>query len=186
VDTVFPRKRFFYAGSTVCRECHSSASIGDQYGIWLSSPHAKSIKTLKTGKAQQIAKKHSVKDPLGNRKCLKCHTTGGGKVSELLNEGVGCEACHGPGRGYYRASIHVNFLNRKNGYEKAKRYGMYPILDFEDNLKNREKLCTRCHNQMRPCLPETTGEIQKQKIYIQVIDRLKKGEINFSHKLRRF
>ena len=118
--------------------------------------------------------------------CLKCHTTGGGKSIITKSEGVGCESCHGPGSKYSILSNHVDFNYRLNGYVKAKKNGMYPILSMELNLKNREKLCLYCHRKERLCWPSDVNEIQKQKISIQVIDKLRKGDKNFSHRLRRY
>ncbi|MCP4130703.1 MAG: hypothetical protein GY754_06945 [bacterium] len=184
--SVHSRKRYSYVGAKACSKCHSEESIGNQRAIWAASPHFKAVKTLKKEKAKAIGEKVGVANPAESRKCLKCHTTGRGKVASLNEEGVGCEACHGAGAGYYETANHVNFLSRKNGYKRAKKFGMYPVLEYEDNLKNREKLCLHCHNKKRLCFPETSKEIMKQKITIQVIDKMEKGDLRFSHKLRRF
>lgn len=184
--SLLSKKRFSYIGAGVCEVCHSDESTLNQYVIWLSSPHAKAVKTLKSEKAMTIAGKLSIVNPVNSIKCLKCHTTGKGRVESLKSEGVGCEACHGPGSEYSSFGNHVNYRNRVNGYIKAKKHGMYPILDYEDNLLKREKMCLHCHKKNRPCMPTTVKDIQKQKITIQVIDKLRKGDVNFSHPIRKY
>ena len=180
---LYSRSRFSYVGAQKCKTCHGSEAIGNQNKIWRSSPHAKAVLILRYAKARKIGAKYGVKEPHKSIKCLKCHTTGRGKVAALNSEGVGCEACHGPGSKYHEPEIHINYLDRKKGYKKAVRYGMYPIL--YDHLKNREKLCKYCHNNKRPCLPEDAAGRLKQKLTIQVIDKLQKGYVKFKHPLRR-
>lgn len=179
-----PGNNFTYVGVNVCKECHGEDAIGNQYAIWVASPHARAYFALLTDKAMEIAKKEGIADPANHSDCLRCHTTGRGRYEELKTEGVGCEACHGPGSEYHKASNHVDYTNRENGYRKALRLGMYPIRGI-DSLKRRERLCTSCHRDDRPCYPETPDEIHQQKIHIHTIDSLIKGNINFKHRLRR-
>lgn len=175
---------FTYVGAGVCRKCHGESAIGNQYAIWVSSPHAKAFYTLLTEKGMAIAKREGVADPANSRDCLKCHATGRGQFEEIKSEGVGCEACHGPGSEYHRASNHVDFNCRENGYKKAILLGMYPILGTE-SLKRRERLCYTCHSNNRPCFPQDLKDVQNQKLYIHTIDSLIKGDTNFRHPLRR-
>jgi hypothetical protein len=177
-------KKITYTGSAACGECHGMESIGNQNKIWRSSPHARAFRILKTENSLKIAEANGIKEPENNIKCLKCHSTGGGTATELKEEGVGCEACHGPGSVYSEMSVHVNYTNRESAYSKAVKYGMYPILGIK-HLKKREKLCLHCHNSNRPCFPTETAEIQRQQHPIQVIDTLRKGDVDFNHRLRR-
>ena len=78
--------------------------MGYQYSKWRMSPHADAYARLGTQRAREIAKEAGVQgDPLTDPACLKCHTTayhdpaGGHLDSYTLDEGVGCEACHGAG-----------------------------------------------------------------------------------------
>lgn len=183
-ETCINGSDFTYVGVGVCRKCHGEDAIGNQYAIWVSSPHARAFFTLLTDKGMTIAKKVGIADPASSQDCLKCHTTGRGQYEEIKSEGVGCEACHGPGSEYHRVSNHVDFICRENGYKKAILSGMYPILGIE-SLKRRERLCYTCHNNDRPCFPQDPKDIQKQKLYIHTIDSLIKGDINFRHPLRR-
>ena len=180
------KKRYKFIGSKTCAVCHNDESTLNQYIIWLGSPHSKAYKTLKTKKAKKIAGNYGIKNPSGHKKCLACHTTGQGKVKVTKKEGVGCEACHGPGEMYSSYSRHVNLRDKKNGYNTAKKYGMYPILDYEDSLLKREKLCLYCHSNKRPCMPTRVKDIKKQRMTIQVIDELVKGDVKFHHGIRRY
>jgi len=179
-----PGKKHEYVGNRVCETCHGDDTIGNQHALWLTSPHAKAVQTLKTEKALSIAGSIKIKEPASDVKCLRCHTTGGGRVNKTRDEGVGCEACHGPGADYYKASAHVNYSNRESAYVNAVKNGMYPILGIEQ-LKKREKLCLHCHTAERPCMPTDREGIRKQIITIQVIDKLVKGDIKLKHQLRR-
>ena len=176
-------KNFTFVGSKVCKECHVLDGIGNQYKIWETSPHAKAYKKLLTGNSIEIAKKNNITAPEQDYQCLKCHATGKGSVKEIVEEGVGCESCHGPGSEYHHASNHVNYNNRSGGYATAIKNGMYPILGIE-SLKLREKLCLSCHQKGRPCYPKGTRDIYKFHIPIQVIDSLQKGEVNFKHNVK--
>jgi len=175
---------FTYVGSKVCKECHGEDAIGNQYKIWALSPHAKAYNKLIGEKASEIAKKINITTPEKNYECLRCHATGKGRVESVIKEGVGCEACHGPGSEYYKASNHVDYSSRENGYRKGIKLGMYPILGIE-SLRKREKLCLSCHTQERPCFPENKVNNYEYKIPIQTIDSLWKGDTNFRHPLRR-
>ncbi len=173
-----------YTGVNVCGECHGEEAIGNQNRIWASSPHAKAFKELQSQKAKEIAASAGINDPAVSRECLKCHTTGGGGWAAVSTEGVGCEACHGPGEKYHTASGHVNYESRENGYKKAIKLGMYPVLGIE-SLKYREKLCLSCHTISRPCYDKSNRNSYKYMIPIQTVDSLMKDDVNFRHPLRR-
>ncbi len=183
VVSLSSRVKYSYVGLQKCINCHGSDSVGNQYKIWKSSPHANAARRLQTKQAKKIAALYNISSPATSRKCLKCHTTGRGKVAALNTEGVGCEACHGPGERYHGAGVHVNYIDRKQGYKKAIKYGMYPIL--YDHLKNREKLCLHCHSFKRPCFTGEGNKRIEQKLTIQVIDKLQKNNKSFRHPIRK-
>ncbi len=168
-----------YIGMQNCIDCHGNDAIGNQYRVWTASPHAKAYQMLSSAASFAIAKKYCITDPANNPTCLKCHTTGGGKVKITKKEGVGCEACHGPGSRYYEFSNHASFCNRQSAYLKAIKLGMYPIIGI-DGIKAREKLCRHCHTETRPCLPEDREEQRRQKLPLQLI-----ADFVFKHPLRR-
>lgn len=143
-----------YVGIKSCKKCHEAESIGNQYKNWQGTPHAKAYRVLLGSEAVEIAKKNNVATPETDLACLKCHTTGGGKYEISKTEGVGCEACHGPGSQYNDFENHASYENREVAYKKAVSKGMYPINGL-DGIKNREKLCLSCHNNNRPCITES-------------------------------
>ena len=178
-----------YVGSDACAICHAADSIGNQYDLWLRTPHAKAVDLLRTKAAIPIAEKLSIKKPAEEPRCLSCHATGGGKYPDITSEGVGCEACHGPGSDYQEYDNHADTVNRQGGFEKGIKNGMNQILGIK-NIKKREKMCLKCHNSGRLCYPATNKEIYRQSISLQVIADMKKegdpkkGEyVNLKHSL---
>jgi len=168
-----------FVGVAVCKKCHESDAIGNQYKAWQQSPHAKAYLLLKQEKALSLAKELSIENPSGNQQCLFCHTTGLGKNPALWEDGVGCESCHGPGSIYNSYENHVALGNRDVAYKKAVSFGMYPILGT-DGIKAREKVCRSCHNEKRPCYPKDPAEQQRQYLPLQLI-----ADFAFPHRLRR-
>jgi len=182
--SLYSKRKYSYIGSQKCKKCHSIESIGNQYKIWANSPHAKAWRRLKTKKSKQIAVEFQILTPSKDKKCLKCHSSGRGKTKAIIKEGVGCESCHGPGEKYHEMENHVDFLNNERAYQKAISNGMYPILGI-NHLKKREKMCLRCHNKKRLCFNPKKNSFKNQELPIQVIDKMKKGNINLSHPLRK-
>lgn len=92
------------AGSAACADCHDGAHASWQFSKWKESAHAHAYAALSSAKGREIAqKRHVVGDPRTAMECLKCHSTlyhvpaATALESYSLFEGVGCEACHGPG-----------------------------------------------------------------------------------------
>ncbi len=96
-----------YTGSIACAKCHKGSMMGYQYSQWRMSSHARAYATLATPQAREVARQMDVtENPQKSQACLKCHSTAGNpKPGTALDtytpaEGVGCEACHGPGSEY--------------------------------------------------------------------------------------
>jgi len=122
-----------YVGSSKCKACHNSDKSGAQFKKWSSEKHSKAYTDLKTDNAKKKAEAMGVKDPLTDEKCLTCHTTAFGAKnvadSYKIDEGVGCEACHGPGS-----------LYRKNKVMKDQKAAVAAGMIIPD-----EKTCKNCH-----------------------------------------
>jgi hypothetical protein len=134
-------------GSQKCQICHKTEKQGNQYGIWADSKHAQAYATLATDAAKAIAKEKGIADPQKAAECLKCHTTEAyldqgvaldEKGAYTVEEGIGCEACHGPGSEYKSMSI-------MKDKEKAIAAGL---------LLHDQKFCLTCHNQESPTFKE--------------------------------
>jgi hypothetical protein len=101
-------------GPETCKACHPAA-----FAAWKASPHARGIESLPERRR-------------GDRRCLSCHAPA---AAEGLS-GVGCEACHGPGRRY--AARYV-----MRDAELARALGLAEV---------GEKTCLACHTEATPSL----------------------------------
>jgi Zn finger protein HypA/HybF involved in hydrogenase expression len=131
---------FGYVGATVCKPCHNLPKTGKQFDMWMSKPHAQAYKTLANEQSIALAKKMKIADAQKSEKCLKCHITAFGVPDSLLgekysvDEGVTCEACHGPGEKYKSMKI-------MKDKELALKNGL---------IEPTEELCVTCHNEESP------------------------------------
>jgi len=101
-----------FMGSLACGKCHTGPMMGYQYSRWRMSAHARAYAVLGTQQAEEVARRlGATENPQKNQACLKCHSTAGnpepGTALESYTpvEGVGCEACHGPGSEYSPQAI---------------------------------------------------------------------------------
>jgi hypothetical protein len=100
-----------FTGVRACAECHRGREMGYQFSTWRLGPHARAYATLSTPQALEIARQDGVDgDPRMSLACLRCHASGQGAgrgflESFAVDEGVGCEACHGPGSEYQAEAI---------------------------------------------------------------------------------
>jgi YVTN family beta-propeller protein len=124
-----------YVGAAPCGECHRGESMGHQYSIWRMSPHARAWSVLSTPAAYEQAKKRGITgDPQKAPECLKCHTTGYGEShapTSTVDQGVTCEACHGPGSDYQADAI----MRDKRAADQA---GLLPV---------NAATCRKCHSE---------------------------------------
>ncbi|MCC6866185.1 MAG: hypothetical protein IT280_08505 [Ignavibacteria bacterium] len=125
-------------GSEKCGECHGLKNIGNQSGIWKNSKHANAYTSLLSIKAKEFNLKNGLLLPEKEEKCLKCHTTeyflkGTDKAKDYnINEGVGCESCHGAGSNYSPAKI----MKDKGAFER------------EGGIRGGEQVCLKCHSSI--------------------------------------
>ena len=101
-------------GPETCKACHPVA-----YASWREGPHARAQESL--GERNR-----------NDRRCLSCHAP----AAESGLAGVGCEACHGPGRAY--AASHV-----MRDEELARALGL---------TVPTERTCAACHTESTPSL----------------------------------
>lgn len=138
------KSQFKYIGVLKCKMCHNSPRKGNQYKIWKNSAHAKAYETLGTAEAKAVAKKKGIADPQKSPKCLKCHVTGYGAPKTAfepkyhMEDGVTCEACHGPGSAYYKFSVMKKLYKNQI---KGSTVGY---------VQPTEKTCVTCHNPESP------------------------------------
>ncbi len=97
-----------YAGAAACGKCHRGPMLGNQWSMWRMSAHADAWAILGTAKGKELAAGKGIADPQHSPECLKCHATSQSAAhlaSFTPDEGVGCEACHGPGSDYMLEAI---------------------------------------------------------------------------------
>jgi len=92
--------------------CHGSAKplqatavLQNEYVTWSHfDPHSQSYRTLRTEKSAVMAKRLGIGAPEREPLCLSCHAENVKPASRgprfQLDDGVGCEACHGAARGW--------------------------------------------------------------------------------------
>ncbi|MDT8445377.1 MAG: cytochrome c family protein [bacterium] len=139
-----------YIGVDRCATCHSEAPK-PVTSFWSQGPHAKAYKTLLGEPARALAAKLGLKHPEQQPGCLACHTTAAGvpqsqkSSSFKLEDGVSCEACHGPGQRYARFEVMSRAaMLRLRKPEKANQYGQKFGLVMPD-----QKFCATCHGPSR-------------------------------------
>ncbi|HVX66748.1 MAG TPA: multiheme c-type cytochrome [Bryobacteraceae bacterium] len=124
-----------YVGPDACGTCHKGEKFGHQYSVWKMGPHARAWSVLSTPAAyEQAAKKGITGDPQSAPECLKCHTTGYGgnhAATSTIDDGVTCEACHGPGSDYMPEAV----MHDKPAAMKA---GLLPVT---------KQTCMTCHDK---------------------------------------
>ena len=143
-----------YIGSGGCKMCHKKEKTGNQYGLWSESKHANAYETLASDKAKEIASGKGIANAQEAAECLKCHVTASGVDASLLGkkykveDGVGCESCHGAGKDYKKKKIMENQAD-------AVAAGL---------IIPSEATCTACHNDESPTFKDFDFEARKADI----------------------
>jgi hypothetical protein len=153
-DTSTSRAAVEWLGISSCTAvaCHGStsgrAAKGGEYTTWLSyDKHGQAYEALLSPRSAIIEKNfrhladvksaHAETDAV----CLSCHAVDAQHPKSEVNlEGVSCEACHGPAKGWLRAHYMVGFKELSPA-EKEKTFGMRPMTD----LLYRARVCADCH-----------------------------------------
>jgi hypothetical protein len=140
-----------YVGAQKCKNCHSSAEAGDQYGVWQKMDHAKAFEVLGSEEAKKIASEKGIADPQKDEQCVKCHVTAFGVPAEQIAKGfdpklgVQCETCHGPGEQHMKARLAAAAAEPEGA---PKTYVKIP--DGELVASPPVQKCLECHNSGSP------------------------------------
>ncbi|MBT8401351.1 MAG: cytochrome c family protein [Rhodothermia bacterium] len=133
-----------FTGAAKCKTCHRKPESGEQYPKWEEGPHSKAFMTLASDEAKAIAAERGIDNPQESAECLQCHVTAYDAPAELLGakysveEGVGCESCHGAGGNYYKKSTMKSITA---GEIEGSSVGL---------VTPSEATCTGCHNENSP------------------------------------
>lgn len=154
-STLFAQNKF--VGVDGCAMCHKTEKQGKQLEIWKNSLHSKAFETLKSEKADAIAKEKGFDKPAVEvEDCLQCHAVGYNVAADLkdkkftVEDGVQCESCHGAGSEYKSMKVMKN-------KEEAVKNG---LLVYDDV----SKLCATCHNDKSPTFTSFDFEASWEKI----------------------
>lgn len=146
-----------YKGGATCTFCHSR-SLADNVRPFYrdlvllnegavvrdQDKHALAYKVLEGPLAQQMGERLGWKVTEDGR-CLSCHANRradvprGADFAQVVNEGVGCEACHGPGSLY--EVLHQQPSWRSKTPDEKARLGMVDVR----NPAERVRQCASCH-----------------------------------------
>lgn len=104
-----------FIGAQACAQCHEGPAMGHQFSKWRLSAHARAYAALSLPEAKEITKLSGItEEPHRARMCLGCHATAAEaedweKADGFhLEDGLQCEACHGPGSEYAVKEIMQN------------------------------------------------------------------------------
>ncbi|MCB9398740.1 MAG: hypothetical protein H6510_13080 [Acidobacteria bacterium] len=135
---------FATLGPGQCVSCH-----GDQNRWWISDPHGQSVDPFfeASERVQEITARYGLasQDWLrGDSPCMACHgSVITGREKREVQDGVGCESCHGPGSGYLdpHQEGEKGTGDRRSGYIAALTLGLHPLRQAE----TRAATCASCH-----------------------------------------
>jgi len=126
--------------------CHGSVKefadsnvLQNEFRTWFEKdPHAQAYNTLLTAQSQEIAQKLGLESAHTADMCLGCHSdlvAAPQRGTEFrLEDGVGCESCHGGAEHYLKSHTFKNHAdNLKAGLRKT------------EDPTIRGKLCVSCH-----------------------------------------
>ena len=100
--------------------------------------HSRAFAVLSGTRGRQIAATLGMGDPTAAPACLGCHTTPAAERGArfLVQDGVGCEACHGPAGGWIASHYAVGASHASNVAA-----GMIPL----ERPQARAAVCLDCH-----------------------------------------
>lgn len=148
VEGKFKHSGYLGVSSCSSSNCHGASKVSrssqilhNEFLTWFKQDnHAKGYKTLLTDEAKRIALNLGLKAPHQEQACLTCHATYApeGLRGERFNleDGVGCESCHGAAEGWIKSHAEKGASHQDN--VKA------GLTDLVSPL-NRAMMCTSCH-----------------------------------------
>jgi hypothetical protein len=143
------------ATSCAAASCHGGGRVGEvgsEHSTWApeafpkgaGDPHTKAYRVLFNPVSTEMAKKLNLGEAHKAALCLKCHAVDSATEpdtrDQILSEGVGCGACHGPADKWIGIHYTPEWKALSNR-EKWDKYGFVPA----NNLVARALNCAGCH-----------------------------------------
>lgn len=140
-----------YLGATSCAgsNCHAATRPSREFDVLLTEyhqwsrndPHARAYEVLATETSRLIARNLGLASAESASQCLGCHAMAPPKAKQarpldLVDEGISCEACHGPASGWRDAHVERDWT-KADGVRQG-------FLDLA-NVQVRTRLCLSCH-----------------------------------------
>ncbi|PWB73116.1 hypothetical protein C3F09_05555 [candidate division GN15 bacterium] len=136
------KPKFTYVGEKSCKMCHKA-----EFDAWSATPHAKAYAALKPEEQKKA-------------ECAGCHETGKTAADSLLVN-VSCEACHGPGSEYKKATI-----MSKAKFAADKAAALKAATDAGLVIPTAETCTSKCHKKEgNPNFKEFNWEAMKGKVH---------------------
>ncbi len=136
------KPKFTYVGEKSCKMCHKA-----EFDAWSATPHAKAFAALKPEEQKKA-------------ECTACHTTGKTAADSVLVN-VACEACHGPGSEYKKATI-----MSKTKFAADKAAALKAAQDAGLIIPTAETCTTKCHHKEgNPNFKEFNWDAMKDKVH---------------------
>jgi hypothetical protein len=135
-------------GSCTSVGCHGGTRpqsiVGSEYSVWVSQdPHARAYSALYDERSLRMVRQLNFQPAHQEHRCLVCHSMTHAPPADpsfdVLSDGVGCEACHGPASQWI--GEHYPRRTSPQGREQLRRLGMWDT----DSLLTRTQVCVECH-----------------------------------------
>lgn len=165
-----------YVGAIVCKDCHGPTQENDPFTVWSVSKHSRTFVQLGTGYVEMIDPdaKGFVPEGFGgsivkearrlgiDTNCLECHTTADNAPDHIkaetfhFEDGVQCEACHGPG------GAHVEWMKQDNpmGIDRPQNSGM--------TISTIDECTETCHRVKQTHRPFMATNFDPQKAWQEI------------------
>ncbi|HLN33630.1 MAG TPA: cytochrome c family protein [Gemmataceae bacterium] len=146
-----------YLGADACQLCHETGPRGrfkddfvrlTEYKTWKTDKHSQAYAKLNEARSKQIGMLLKIADVTKDDRCLNCHAAnvpldlrvGTEGQAYRLEDGVSCDACHGPSSLWLTPHFTEPGWRTKPTAEKQK-LGFYDVRDPVE----RSQLCLSCH-----------------------------------------
>lgn len=143
-----------FVGAGACSECHDAKEttrfpkdfvLLNESAIWSKQDkHSQAYEVLKWERSQQMGELMGIADVTKDVRCLSCHAVVATEDQQgqffSVEDGVSCDACHGPSGLWLSAHWTVKGWRKFPSAQKA-AFGM---IDVRDPVL-RAKMCLSCH-----------------------------------------